>query len=260
MNPTDRLRKHLLFLSPLAIALSGGVDSSTLTFFCLENHIEFTAYTFCGDHLTSFEAEHVQKVVTENSIPHLFIPCQPLKDPKIAANSRERCYYCKNDLYFRLKRCVEPGRTIIDGSNASDLSKYRPGQKALKEQGVMTPFASLGFHRMMVEDLAQELGLNIPRFSRSCLLTRFQYGYQLDSDLVQRLGRAEDYLLRAGLSGFRTRVLLDETVLVQVDASEKVGFLNIEPGFQSLMQELFFYPYRVQYMEFSMISGYFDRS
>jgi len=259
LNPTDRLRKYLLSCSPLAIALSGGIDSSTLTFFCHANGIEFTSYTFSGEHITPYEMEHVQGWVAENSIPHVFIPCRPLNNPRVASNTRDRCYYCKYDLYSRLKSSVDSGTTIIDGTNASDLKKYRPGLYALNELEIKTPFAGTGFDRPMVEKLAWDMGMNIPVFSRSCLFTRFQYGYHLNPLLVKRLGRAEDFLLKAGIFSFRIRFHTDGTILVQVAFSEKKAFLNIKPGFHALMQELCFYPYQVQYMEFSRISGYFDR-
>ena len=260
MNPTETLRNYLISHSPLAIALSGGVDSSTLTFFCRENGIEFSAYTFFGPHLTSYEAERVRKWVGHNSVPHTFIHCNPLEDCSVSSNPLNRCYYCKYILYSRLKDLVNPDTSIIDGTNGSDLLKYRPGHTAINELGIKTPFASLGFHRSMVEKLAKDMHMDIPRFSRSCLFTRFEYGYHLDSDLVQRLGEAEDYLLKAGINGFRIRIYKNGLILLHVDPTEKNSFFGVKPVFDSLMQNLDFYPYQLQFMEFSSISGYFDRN
>lgn len=260
MNLTEKLRNYLAPLSPLAIALSGGVDSSTLTFFCRENGIEFTTYTFNGPHLTSHETEQVRLWVGQILVPHTFIQCNPLEDHRISSNPLNRCYYCKYNLYSRLKDTVKSDTTIIDGTNGSDLLKYRPGHAAIKELGVKTPFASVGFDRSMVQKLANDMQLDIPRFSRSCLFTRFEYGYQLDSELVQRLGKAEDYLLKAGITGFRTRIYKNGHTLLHVDSSEKNSFLDVKPVFDSLMQKLDFYPYQLQFMEFSRISGYFDQN
>ncbi len=260
MNPTEKLRNYLISLSPLAIALSGGVDSSTLTFFCRENGIEFTAYTFNGPHLTSYETEQVRRWAGHNSVPHTFIHCNPLEDHHISSNPFNRCYYCKYNLYSGLKYTVNPDTTIIDGTNGSDLLKYRPGHAAIKELGIKTPFASVGFDRSMVEKLANDMQLDIPRFSRSCLFTRFEYGHQLDSELVQRLGKAEDYLLKAGITGFRTRIYKNGPRLLHVDSSEKNRFLGVKPVFDSLMKKLDFYPYQLQFMDFSKISGYFDQN
>ena len=258
MNPINELRNYLRSISPLAIALSGGVDSLTLTSFCQDNKIEFRTYTFQGPHLTAFEIEHVRQWVEKNLVPHSFLDCNPLQDVRIASNPQNRCYYCKYNLYSRLKDTINPGTTIIDGTNCSDLSKYRPGHKAIKELAIKTPFATVGYDRFMVEKLARDMQLDIPRFSRSCLFTRFDYGYQLNSELVKRLGRAEDFLLMNDISGFRIRIHNDGHTLLQIDPSEKRFFLRIQPGFDQQMQSLGFYPYQIQYMEFSKISGYFD--
>ncbi len=259
MNPTKKLCRQLESLAPLAIAFSGGVDSLTLATFCRQNSIEFSAYTFCGAFLTEFEMDQVSRWARTNQVEHKFIPCNPLEEERIAANTEKRCYYCKKKLFNALREAADPRTSLVDGTNSSDLNKFRPGHRALLELGINSPLASAGFDRDSVEQLAGDMHLELPGFSRSCLLTRFDYGYPLRADIIRNLGSVEDYLLRAGITGFRIRFFRNGRICMQLDPSESSSFQKVRSAFDYLMQDMAFYPYQVRLMDFREITGYFDQ-
>ncbi len=261
MNPTKELYAYLQHISPVAIALSGGMDSSTLTAFCARNRIAYKAYTLLGPHLTDFELERVFSWTRRHSINHQFLYFNPLADKNIRMNTTLRCYYCKSASFaFLLKASADKFKTFIDGTRAEDLDSYRPGVKALQELNVKSPFADLGFDRSMIIDLARNIDLSdFDRYSRSCILTRFEYNFSLSGNIVEKVRRIEDYLLRMQVSGFRLRVFRPMRIVLQVDG-EYMEMIKILGGnLESLMREQDLYPYELQFMDFDKISGYFDQ-
>ncbi|WP_291321435.1 hypothetical protein [Desulfonatronospira sp.] len=259
MNPTDELYSYLIGLSPLTVALSGGVDSITLAYFCHVRNIEFKCFTFYGPHITAWEISKVQHFVREYSIPHSFMYIDPLQNHRLLINSRERCYHCKLMLFSALGQQAAEDNTIVEGTNSSELKNYRPGMQALEELGIVSPFSVLGIDRISVEQIAQQIMVpQLPAFSRSCLMTRFEYGKHLDRDVLLSIKHAEDHLLHCGITGFRIRSLLSGETILQVDPSEYNNFIHCQKTFQHIMNINGLYPYSIQVLSFNRISGYFD--
>ena len=134
-----------------------------------------------------------------------------------AVNSRERCYACKRALMRRLREALAAAggcRILCDGSNADDLTAFRPGQRAVREAGVLSPLALAGLHKQELRDLGAAWGLDDPQqAARPCLLTRLAYGMHPEPVLLARLAAAEaDLAALPGLGDFRLR-LTPEPVL-----------------------------------------------
>ncbi len=148
----------------------------------------------------------------------------------------------------------------MDGTNRSDVLGSRPGIKAAREKGFVSPFADLLMDKKDVIQLALDLGLNHnPLESRSCILTRFAYGVPIDFNLVQKIRAAENFLLENRLSGFRFRVSGSRDFILQIDTKQKLLFLQVQAPFDRITQDMDLFPYTVQFIAFDQITGYFDK-
>ena len=180
---------------PLAVAFSGGLDSRFLCF----------ALRRAGCDVLALHATRAQ------GLPLLEVRHDPLPLPEVAVNSRERCYACKRALMRRLREALAAAggcRVLCDGSNADDLTAFRPGQRAVREAGVLSPLALAGLRKQELRDLGAAWGLDDPQqAARPCLLTRLAYGMHPEPALLARLAAAEAGLAALpGLGDFRLRL------------------------------------------------------
>ena len=253
------LYKYLKKKEPLAIALSGGIDSSALILFCHSKHIRYVGFTLTGPHLTDFEIQKVIALREEFSLNHVFFYYNFRYNKKLIINSKDRCFYCKADLLSGPANFFSSTHTLIDGTNYNDSNGFRPGMRSLKTLGIISPFAELQINKGEIIHLAGQLGLSAGvSDSRSCILARFNYGVYLDDKLVLRIRKAEDYLLEKGLTGFRLRVLGCKEYLLQIDVEQEIMFRQIRSGFDQLARQLDLYPFNVQVMPFNEITGCYD--
>jgi uncharacterized protein len=124
------------------------------------------------------------------------------------SNPINRCYFCKSELHDTLKPlALQRGYSyVIDGVNADDLRDYRPGIQAAKERGARSPLAEVGITKLEVRQLSQQLGLAWwDKPAQPCLSSRFPYGEEITISKLQRVGRAEIYLRKLGLTNLRVR-------------------------------------------------------
>jgi pyridinium-3,5-biscarboxylic acid mononucleotide sulfurtransferase len=253
------LYKYLKKREPLAIALSGGIDSSALILFCHSKQIRYAGFTVTGPHITDFEIQRVIALREEYSLNHVFFYYDFKYNKKIIINSKDRCFYCKADLLFGPANFFSSTHTLVDGTNYTDSEGFRPGMRSLKNLGIISPFAQLQINKGEIIHLAGQLGLSRGiSDSRSCILARFNYGVYLDEKLVLRIRKAEDYLLHKGLTGFRLRVLGCKEYLLQIDVEQEIMFRQIHSGFDRLARQLNLYPCDVQFRPFAKITGYYD--
>ena len=145
-DKADRLLDWFSDKESVLVAFSGGVDSSVLAkaaFLSLgENAIAVTALSST---LSSSEFEAAKKVAEEIGITHVIIEEDELDDPRFVKNPENRCYFCRSGLVKALKTLAkERGiKFVLDGANADDLKGHRPGLRALKEQGALSPLLEL---------------------------------------------------------------------------------------------------------------------
>ena len=131
-----------------------------------------------------------------------------LADPNFTANSSDRCYHCKSELFGLLRRVADANgyAHVADGSNVDDLSDHRPGRRAASELSVVSPLADVGLTKAEIRELAQELGLpNWDKPSMACFASRFPYGERITDEGLARVSAAEQSLRDLGLSQFRVR-------------------------------------------------------
>jgi len=177
----------------VAIGFSGGVDSAYLAVVARQTLGVGDVLAVIG-RSASYPAEQwaiAREVAAGFDVGVVELDTDELNDPRYAANPSNRCYFCKTELWSRLVPLAhERGfATVVDGTNADDLSDYRPGAQAAREHGVLSPLADLGFTKRDIREQSRTLG--IPTWaqpSSPCLSSRIPYG---TSVTPQRLGQVE---------------------------------------------------------------------
>lgn len=198
------LLTRLKELDPLAVAFSGGVDSSLLLAAARAALGPGVPAVIClGPFTPPWEAERAHALAAELDADLVTVDAAELDAPAIAANDPQRCYHCKR---LRLGLLKDLARTrgiknIVEGSQLDDAREDRPGSRAVKELGVRSPLAEAGLDKAAVRALSQALGLMTAAVpSSACLATRVPTGTPLTRAALERIGRGEA-ALRAILPG-----------------------------------------------------------
>ena len=191
------------------IAYSGGVDSTL---------VAKIAYDVLGDRALAItanspsllpeELEDASIQAATIGITHEVVATHEMDNANYTSNPINRCYFCKSELHDTLKPlALQRGYSyVIDGVNADDLGDYRPGIQAAKERGARSPLAEVGVTKLEVRQLSQQLGLAWwDKPAQPCLSSRFPYGEEITISKLQRVGRAEIYLRKLGLTNLRVR-------------------------------------------------------
>lgn len=205
-----RLRTLLRSYSKLAIAFSGGVDSTLLLSLATEELPgSVIAVTSRVPMTSAKEFEEAKLFCEEQGVKQLICTPDVLSLDQVKMNNPKRCYYCKTMLFSSMmEAAAENGYSIIaDGTNVDDLADYRPGMKAIKELGVVSPFLEAGFTKKDIRDLSLQRSLSTwNKQSNACLATRIPYGQELTYDLLSRIDQAEELLHTLGFTNVRLRV------------------------------------------------------
>lgn len=203
-----KMKAGLSHYKGVVVAFSGGVDSSLLlklaTQVLKENVVAVTAVSLLHP---KNEIKDAKKFAKSLRCKHLLIQTHELTNPLFVSNTKNRCYLCKLELFTRIKIiAAKYDYSVIEGSNKSDLSDYRPGIRALKKLKIKSPFIESGITKEEIRILAKKLHLsNWNKPSMACLASRIPYGIKISKTIVQRIGKAETYLSRLKLSQIRVR-------------------------------------------------------
>jgi len=201
---------HLKTYDRVAIAFSGGVDSSFLlkaASFALgkENVIAITADSAF---VPSKELEEAKAITKDLEIEHIILAMDVLSVEAIKKNPRDRCYICKKNVFTDIIHTANNvGITVIwDGSNIDDEGDYRPGKKALQEMHVQSPLKECGLTKKDIRELSRELGLPTwEKPSMACLASRIPYGDTITKEKLAMIEKAENYISDLGFTQFRVR-------------------------------------------------------
>lgn len=214
----DDLAKVLSDCGAVAIAFSGGVDSSYLLYAASRCTDRVTAYYVRSQFQPEFELDDARKVAGYCGTQLKVLELDVLADEKVRSNPTDRCYFCKKKIMDAISR--EAGadgyKIIIDGSNASDDEDDRPGSKALAELGVRSPLKECCIDKDMVRALAKEAGLHVwDKPAYACLATRIPAGVPITAEALKTTEKAEKILHDMGYRDFRVR-LRGKDALIQV--------------------------------------------
>ncbi|MEW6094997.1 MAG: ATP-dependent sacrificial sulfur transferase LarE [bacterium] len=206
----DQMRTLLLKMKSVLIAYSGGVDSTLLLKVAHEVLSEnVLAVTAKSPLYPASELEIAKTMARKIGVRHIIIDSDELKEvPGFAENSKNRCYLCKRELFGKLSEIArqEGLSYILDGSNASDTSDFRPGSQAAKEFGVRSVLKEVGLTKEEVREASKRIGLTThDKPSAACLASRFPYGKPITYDSLKIVESAEECLKGFGLSQVRVR-------------------------------------------------------
>lgn len=229
----------------VVIAFSGGVDSSLL----LKTACDVSKAAGQGKvygillHTMLHPSGDVRKareVAQEAGAEFLVLKLDELEAAGIENNPADRCYRCKKYLFGELrKKAEELGiRNILEGTNEDDLHVYRPGIRAVRELGIISPLADAGFSKEEVRRLAKEYGISVSdRPSTPCLATRFPYGSRLSYEDMRRVEKGEEHLKGLGFYNVRLRVHKD-IVRIEVDSDDLESLMNFREEITAYLKDL----------------------
>ncbi|MEF9475802.1 MAG: ATP-dependent sacrificial sulfur transferase LarE [Candidatus Mariimomonas ferrooxydans] len=208
-NKFTKLKKNLKHMERVIIAYSGGVDSTLLLkASSLSGLREILAVTASSESLPEEELSFARKITADLRIKHRIIKTEELKNKNYADNPPDRCYYCKKELFGKLKRMAIKDNFpfILDGTNADDAGDWRPGRRAAIETGVHSPLLDAGLGKREIRDISRALGLsswNKP--AAPCLSSRIPYGQKISAQALKRINSAENFIKRFGVKELRVR-------------------------------------------------------
>ncbi len=205
----EKLKNILQEMGGVLVAFSGGVDST----FLLK-----TAHEVLGKNVLAViassetypqkEREEAIRLAQKFNIRYKVIETKELESSDFANNPPQRCYFCKKELFSKLKDIAEAEGIpyILDGSNYEDTADFRPGTKAAEELGIRSPLKEVHLGKSEIRQLSKRSSLptwNKP--SLACLSSRFPYYTKIDTKNLKQVSQAEECLRKLGFTQVRVR-------------------------------------------------------
>lgn len=191
-----------------ALAFSGGVDSAYLLYTAKNLGADVRAYYVKSAFQPQFELEDARRLAEQLSVKLRILEVDVLVNDVITENPSDRCYHCKKMIFAAVaKAATEDGcHVLLDGTNASDEEKDRPGMRALQELEVRSPLRECGLTKEEIRRLSKEAGLfTWDKPAYACLATRIPTGEPITREKLLDTEKAEDYLFSLGFTDFRVR-------------------------------------------------------
>ncbi|MBN2350726.1 MAG: ATP-dependent sacrificial sulfur transferase LarE [Bacteroidales bacterium] len=203
------LTRYLKSLEKVAVAFSGGVDSTLLLYVCVKvlGAENVSAYTIKTPYIPEWELNEALAFIQKHGIKQKILNSEIPEN--ITHNPENRCYLCKSFIFSKLIQDAREHQIIhvLDGTNADDLGDYRPGMKALKELNVLSPFVIHNMGKQEIREISKEFGLETwDKPAYACLLTRIPYNTSIKISDLQKIERAEYLLHNMGFPETRVRL------------------------------------------------------
>jgi len=190
------------------VAFSGGVDSSLLLKVAKDVlKRDVIAVTAVSPLYPKEEFRGACRIAHFLKGKHIIIRSREYADKNFIKNPRNRCYYCKLELFKKIKKiAARYGYNVLEASNQSDLRDFRPGLIAVKRLGIKSPLIEAGIKKDEVRAMAKKFRLpNWNKPAMACLASRIPYGRTIDKKTLKRIESAERYLKKFKLTQVRVR-------------------------------------------------------
>ncbi len=227
----SELQRLLSSYEQVLVCFSGGVDSSYLLAEAVRSlNGGAVAFTAVSPSLAPWEGKEAAGLARQLGARHLLVETRELDDPRYAANPVNRCYFCKTEVYGV---AVEEARKhgidkILDGFNRDDRGDHRPGRKAARELGILSPLDEIGFGKDDIRRAAREIGVPVwDKPALACLSSRFPYGTEITPRRLEQVAECEAVLRDSGFRIFRVRYH-DAVARIEVSDDELPRLLQTE--------------------------------
>ncbi len=250
MTKLDNLKTYLRGLRNVAVAFSGGVDSTFLLAVAYEVLSDkVLALTAASKFIPKRELDAAIKFCADNNIRQKIFEADVLNFDGVKENPVDRCYLCKRELFKNFLRIAKENNcaAVVEGSNMDDDSDYRPGMRAITELKIKSPLREVGLYKSEIRELSKEM--NLPTWNKpsmACLASRFVYGEILTEQKLAMVEAAEEFLLSAGFNQLRVRVhgkiarieVLPEDFIRIIKMHEKISAHIKDLGFDYVTLDL----------------------
>lgn len=204
-----RLIEALSRLDRLIVAFSGGVDSSFLLMAAQEAIPDrVVAVTATSPLYPQRETNDARAFAEACGIRHMTIASEALSVPEVLANTEQRCYHCKRNLFSSLRKLADDMgiRNIAHGANTDDLEDFRPGFRAAREMGIHAPLLDADLSKREIRAISREMGLSTwDKPAMACLASRIPFHTSLSLEALAAVDRAETLLIELGIRSCRVR-------------------------------------------------------
>ncbi len=228
LSKVSLLKRRLAEIRYVAVAFSGGVDSSVLLHIAREILGDrVVAVTAKSEVLPRCDLEDAVRLAERLSVPHWVLESKEMALADFVKNGPDRCYVCKKARYSSMLEVLHDrgAPELLDGSNADDEKDYRPGSRAVRELGVRSPLQEVGLSKAEIRQIAGYLGLDCwNKPASACLASRIPYGSCITREKLEQVEMAEEFLrglrlarqIRVRHHGDTARIEVEGSALVRI--------------------------------------------